>query len=130
MTKDAAEKTLQQTGLRKTADRLRLLELFDPDRAWTADRLFVKLGDVNLSTVYRNLTALTERNILCSTVGHDGKALYELAERSHHAHTVCRDCGQVGCIPCPLKDSSDHLLEFFETCEACLAKRRRLNRKA
>ncbi|OGB70268.1 MAG: hypothetical protein A2496_01535, partial [Burkholderiales bacterium RIFOXYC12_FULL_60_6] len=130
MTRDSAEKILQQTGLRKTADRLRLIELIDSDRAWSADQLFIELGDINLSTVYRNLTALTERGILRSTVGHDGKALYELAERSHHAHLVCQDCGQVGCVPCPLNDSSDHLLEFYKTCEACLAERRRLSRKA
>ncbi len=124
MIKAIAEKTLRQAGLRKTTDRLHLLELIDPARAWTADQLFTELKKVNLSTVYRNLTVLTEKGILRSIIGHGGKTLYELAERSHHAHTVCHDCGQVGCIPCPLKDSSNHLLEFYETCESCLARHR------
>ncbi|MFH2062931.1 MAG: transcriptional repressor [bacterium] len=125
MDRDRAENILRQNKLRQTADRLRLLELIDPSRAWTAEQLHAELNDINLSTVYRNLTVLTESDVLNASSGRDGKTLYELADQDHHAHSVCDSCGLVSCVPCPLRRSDGHSLELYETCDSCRRQRRK-----
>lgn len=53
-----------------------------------------KTTALNLSTVYRNLQFLNERDILTVTHLGAGKLGYELAADDHHHHLQCEQCGQ------------------------------------
>lgn len=102
-TKRATE--LQDSGLKATAPRLKILEIFqrrstepgvrhlsaeDVYRLLSADRL-----DVGLATVYRVLTQFEHAGLLSRRHFEAGRAVFELNEGSHHDHLVCVNCGQV-----------------------------------
>ncbi|MFL7808632.1 MAG: Fur family transcriptional regulator [Anaerolineae bacterium] len=53
------------------------------------------LGDVDLSTVYRNLEALRDARILSQTDLGRGCAEYEVVGDRPHHHLVCQRCGHV-----------------------------------
>ncbi len=92
---------LRSTGLKVTAPRLRVLELFQrsPERHLTAEDVYRKLldedSDIGLATVYRVLTQFEQAGLLVRHHFEGGKAVYELNEGSHHDHLVCMQCGRV-----------------------------------
>ena len=92
---------LRSTGLKVTAPRLRVLELFQksPERHLTADDVYRRLldesADIGLATVYRVLTQFEQAGLLMRHHFEGGKAVYELNEGSHHDHLVCMQCGRV-----------------------------------
>jgi Fur family ferric uptake transcriptional regulator len=64
----------------------------------------------------------------------DGIVRYELAEKYHHHHLVCTNCGRIDELPhCDMRALErwalrgsrhfarvdEHALEFFGTCAAC-----------
>jgi Fur family ferric uptake transcriptional regulator len=92
---------LRSTGLKVTAPRLRVLELFQTstERHLTAEdvyRHFLADGtDIGLATVYRVLTQFEQAGLLMRHHFEGGKAVYELNEGKHHDHLVCLQCGHV-----------------------------------
>ena len=94
-------KELRSTGLKVTAPRLRVLELFQtsPERHLTAEDVYRRLldehADIGLATVYRVLTQFEQAGVLVRHHFEGGKAVYELNEGTHHDHLVCLDCGRV-----------------------------------
>jgi Fur family ferric uptake transcriptional regulator len=92
---------LKSTGLKATAPRLKILELFQKAkrRHMTADDIFRLLltdrSDIGLATVYRVLTQFEQAGILSRHHFEAGKAVYELCAESHHDHLVCVSCGKV-----------------------------------
>lgn len=92
---------LKSTGLKATAPRLKILEVFQSNRQrhMTAEdvfRLLIQDGaDVGLATVYRVLTQFEQAGILCRSHFESGKAVFELDEGKHHDHLICLDCGKV-----------------------------------
>lgn len=93
--------------------------------------------EINVSTIYRNLTILEELNIIHKLLGDDGIALYKLIEcHSHHHHVICQKCGKTAVINmCPLPDLdklvekedfvlTDHRLELYGYCKDCNKGRR------
>jgi Fur family ferric uptake transcriptional regulator len=92
---------LRSTGLKVTAPRLRVLELFQTstERHLTAEdvyRRFLADGtDIGLATVYRVLTQFEQAGLLVRHHFEGGKAVYELNEGKHHDHLVCLQCGHV-----------------------------------
>jgi Fur family ferric uptake transcriptional regulator len=92
---------LKTIGLKVTAPRLRILELFEksPVRHLSAEdvyRLLTKEGlDTGLATVYRVLTQFEHAGILQRHHFESGKAVFELKDSSHHDHLVCMQCGRV-----------------------------------
>ncbi len=92
---------LRSTGLKVTAPRLRVLELFQkgPERHMTAEDVYKRLldehADIGLATVYRVLTQFEQAGLLVRHHFEGGKAVYELNEGSHHDHLVCLQCGRV-----------------------------------
>ncbi|MBU0625499.1 transcriptional repressor [Patescibacteria group bacterium] len=120
MTSENAQKILTDTGLRNTADRRALLQLFDEQRAWTVAQLHNRLLRADLSTIYRNVSQLTNKGLLCEAEVRGKETYYELTGRDHHAHSICQHCGLATCVPCPLKNQSkQHALEFYSTCDRC-----------
>ena len=118
---------------------LLLFLLQEEARSMTAEELHEKAAPVlpmNLSTVYRTLNTLTEKNILLRSVRQDGKAYYTLPLESHSHRLICDLCGKV--IPidtCPLSELEErlaaetgfhitgHSLEFTGLCPHCAAKK-------
>ncbi len=92
---------LKTIGLKATAPRLKILELFqgskvrhlsaeDVYRALLAEDL-----DIGLATVYRVLTQFEHAGLLQRHHFESGKAVFELNEGPHHDHLVCLQCGRV-----------------------------------
>ncbi|MEA3249283.1 MAG: Fur family transcriptional regulator [Patescibacteria group bacterium] len=114
---------LAANGLRNTADRRRILSLFMKDRAWTVAQVHENLKGMDLSTVYRNVNALTENGLLTVAAVQGKETSYGLASKGHHAHQVCQRCGTAFCIPCPIGGTNDeHALEIYTVCAACKIK--------
>jgi Fur family ferric uptake transcriptional regulator len=92
---------LKGTGLKVTAPRLKVLDLFhhSPQRHLTAEDVYRKLleehSDIGLATVYRVLTQFEQAGLLVRHHFESGKAVYELNEGGHHDHLVCLQCGRV-----------------------------------
>ncbi|MFM2398492.1 MAG: ferric iron uptake transcriptional regulator [Pseudomonadota bacterium] len=96
---DAAD--LKSSGLKATAPRLKILEIFHnaQQRHMTAEDVYKILlaedGDIGLATVYRVLTQFEQAGLLKRNHFETGKAVFELNEGAHHDHIVCLDCGHV-----------------------------------
>ena len=92
---------LKNTGLKVTAPRLKVLDIFHraSTRHLTAEDVYRALlaesVDIGLATVYRVLTQFEQAGILLRSHFESGKAVYELNEGTHHDHLVCLDCGRV-----------------------------------
>ncbi|MEO7762260.1 MAG: ferric iron uptake transcriptional regulator [Betaproteobacteria bacterium] len=92
---------LKTTGLKATAPRLKILNLFEHSKvrhlsAEDVYRLLLNEGlDVGLATVYRVLTQFEQAGLLTRHHFESGKAVFELNQGHHHDHLVCIDCGRV-----------------------------------
>jgi Fur family transcriptional regulator, ferric uptake regulator len=105
MPRNKSSAELKVSGLKATAPRLKILEIFqrnatepgvrhlsaeDVYRLLSADRL-----EVGLATVYRVLTQFEQAGLLSRRNFEAGRAVFELNEGSHHDHLVCVNCGHV-----------------------------------
>jgi Fur family transcriptional regulator, ferric uptake regulator len=106
MKNPAGSADLKVSGLKATAPRLKILEIFqkrsseaqsvrhlsaeDVYRALVAEHV-----DVGLATVYRVLTQFEQAGLLVRRHFEAGRAVFELNEGSHHDHLVCLTCGRV-----------------------------------
>ena len=92
---------LKTIGLKATAPRLKILNLFETSavRHLAAEdvyRLLLNDGlDVGLATVYRVLTQFEQAGLLTRHHFESGKAVFELNQGQHHDHLVCINCGRV-----------------------------------
>ena len=92
---------LRNAGLKVTAPRLKMLELFEKsqDRHLTAEaiyRLLLDAGEeIGLATVYRALTQFEAAGLVTRHHFEGGMAVYELERGPHHDHIVCIHCGRV-----------------------------------
>src|SRR5258705_11919258 len=92
---------LKSTGLKVTAPRLKVLDLFQhsDERHLTAEDVYRRLleehSDIGLATVYRVLTQFEQAGLLTRHHFEGGKAVSELNEGGHHDHLVCITCGRV-----------------------------------
>ena len=92
---------LKTTGLKATAPRLKILNLFEHSKvrhlaAEDVYRLLLNEGlDVGLATVYRVLTQFEQAGLLTRHHFESGKAVFELNQGHHHDHLVCITCGRV-----------------------------------
>ncbi len=98
---DSNIEELKSTGLKATAPRLKILQIFQTaeQRHMTAEDVFRVLlaerSDIGLATVYRVLTQFEQAGILSRNHFEAGRAVYELRDDQHHDHLVCLDCGHV-----------------------------------
>lgn len=92
---------LRSSGLKATAPRLKILEIFQlgKRRHMSAEDVFRELldqkHDVGLATVYRVLTQFEQAGILKRSNFESGRTLFELNQGEHHDHLVCLQCGRV-----------------------------------
>ncbi len=94
-------KDLKEAGLKATAPRLKIINLFETSRVrhLSAEDVYKQLLseglDIGLATVYRVLTQFEQAGLLARHHFESGKAVFELNEGHHHDHLVCMHCGRV-----------------------------------
>jgi Fur family ferric uptake transcriptional regulator len=92
---------LKSSGLKATAPRLKVLEVFEraDRRHLSAEDVYKALlaedADIGLATVYRVLMQFEQAGLLVRGHFESGKAVFELAAGDHHDHLVCLDCGRI-----------------------------------
>lgn len=133
------EDILKKNGLRITKNRMLVLGILsDRQEPLTADEIYLKarqLNDLNFSTVYRILSALSNKSIVLKSVGGDGVSYYQLNNHNHSHYLVCSECHKrIPIDECPLKEIGDrlvektgfhitgHNLEFIGECPECIRK--------
>jgi Fur family ferric uptake transcriptional regulator len=129
---------LKSTGLKATAPRLKILEIFQntAQRHLTADDVYRLLlaedSDIGLATVYRVLMQFEQAGILSRNHFEANKAVYELSNEDHHDHLVCTSCGRVeefldaeierrqrGVASARGWSLQDHAMSLYGQCPAC-----------
>lgn len=92
---------IQESGLRRTAQRDLILEIFlrteehlsSEDLYWLVQKEDPSVGH---TTVYRTLKLLTEAGLAREVRFGDGKTYYEHHyDHEHHDHMICTECGKV-----------------------------------
>lgn len=138
--KEIFEEHIQKTGLRRTAQRDLIMEIFlrTEDHMTSEDLyLLVQKEDprVGHTTVYRTLKLLTEAGLAREVRFGDNKTYYEHHyNHQHHDHMICTECGRVIEFFSPdiesLQDEmadkfgfkpTHHSLRMWGVCSQCLA---------
>ena len=89
---------LKRSGLKNTRHRASILEVLQKnDRPMTAEQVYLELkeGDihVNLSTVYRTLETLAEKDLVVKlNIAGETRTLFELNHKVHRHYLVCLGC--------------------------------------
>lgn len=92
---------IQKSGLRHTAQRDLILEMFlKTEEHLSSEGLYwlvqKKDASVGHTTVYRTLKLLTEAGLAREVRFGDGKTYYEHHyNHDHHDHMICTECGKV-----------------------------------
>lgn len=129
---------LKREGLKNTKHRISILDEIETcEQPVSAEQIFLRLQDkhisINLSTVYRALETLVEKNIVIkSSITGDAKALFEPYQMEHKHHLVCVKCKKMFTVDgCPFEeyekilhekigfDVKGHKLEIFGYCKDC-----------
>ncbi len=135
--------SLQKSGLKFTKQRSAILDILaQSEPPLAAEQIYLALKErgvpANLSTVYRTIETLTEKNLLKkrSMIG-DNRVLFEF-NRAHHSHyLVCLGCKKMLAISrCPLGNYEEeleketnytiagHNLDVYGYCPECREKGR------
>jgi len=104
--------------VRLTAQRQAILDLINAsNRHWDAEAVAWALSEqgssVGIATVYRGLAALESAGLIDSIQLADKKR-YERANKAHHDHMICNECGAI--------EEFSH--ETIETLQSCIASER------
>ncbi|MCM8760937.1 MAG: transcriptional repressor [Candidatus Omnitrophica bacterium] len=139
-------------GYRITSGREAILGvLTGADKHLSAEDIFLKVHRLNpaigLTTVYRTLEILVSLGLVSKFDFGDGRARYELAQKSdfssqHHHHLICTKCNRVidytefvddekeflrraekGLSAKYKFDIKDHLIQFYGLCDKCRNKK-------
>lgn len=132
---------IKRSGLRNTKSRSAILDvLARSTQPISAEEVFLALKEknitANISTVYRSLDALADKNLATklSIIG-DNRTLYERNRMVHRHYLVCLGCKKIMAIDsCPLEDYekslaketnyliSGHKLDIYGHCPECREK--------
>jgi len=91
---------LSKQGYRLTPQRMMILSAIEnSDDHISAEEIYAqvvaKYPRVNISTVYRTLELLKRLGLITETDLGGGRVRYHSAEKGHHHHLVCRQCGAI-----------------------------------
>lgn len=127
------------TGQRSTKQRTAIADLLADAKDFVSaqelhDRLRARGESIGLTTVYRNLQALTEARQIDAIWDGSGETRYRHCSTDHHHHLVCRNCGTTVEIKADKVETwaeavatengfSDisHTVEIFGICAQCSA---------
>ncbi len=138
MEKAELDKEIRDSGLKSTKSRCAILDILkQKKKPVSADEVYMELKSrdmsLNISTVYRTLEALTEKNLVKKlSITGESKALFELNTVGHRHYLVCLGCRKTMAIDgCPLEsyekelaDETDfviegHKLDIYGYCPEC-----------
>ena len=91
---------LSKLGHRLTPQRMMILSAIEnSDDHISAEEIYIqvvtKYPYVNISTVYRTLELLKRLGLVTETDLGGGRVRYHPADKGHHHHLVCRECGAI-----------------------------------
>jgi len=91
---------LSELGYRLTPQRMIILSSIEnSDDHISAEEIYAqvmaKYPKVNISTVYRTLELLKRLGLVTETDLGGGRVRYHPAEKGHHHHLVCQECGAI-----------------------------------
>ena len=91
---------LGEQGYRLTPQRMMVLAAIEnSDHHISAEEIFsqvvAKYPHLNISTVYRTLELLHRLGLVTQTDLGGGRVRYHPADKGHHHHLVCQECGKV-----------------------------------
>ena len=91
---------LSEQGYRLTPQRMMILSAIEnSDGHISAEEIYAqvvaKYPHVNISTVYRTLELLKRLGMVTETDLGEGRVRYHPADKGHHHHLVCTECGAV-----------------------------------
>lgn len=91
---------LSKLGYRLTPQRIMILSAIEnSDNHISAEEIYTqvvaKYPNVNISTVYRTLELLKELGLVTETDLGGGRVRYHPADKGHHHHLVCQECGAI-----------------------------------
>jgi len=98
MGKERLNEALQELGYRLTPQRLMVLEMIaeSTDHISAEDiyeRIKPRYPHINISTIYRTLELLKQLGLVTVTDMGDGRITYHYADKGHHHHLICHQCG-------------------------------------
>ena len=105
---------LGERGYRLTPQRMMVLAAIeDSTNHISAEEIYAQIIEqyphVNISTIYRTLDLLKRLGLVTETDLGGGRVRYHPADRGHHHHLVCQQCGSIidldESILVPLKDT-------------------------
>lgn len=118
--KEIFREHIQKAGLRRTAQRDLILEIFlSTEEHLTSEDLYFlvhrKDPSVGHTTVYRTLKLLTEAGLAREVRFGDNKTYYEHHfKHEHHDHMICTECGTVLEFFSPqIEDLQDQMADKF-----------------
>ena len=91
---------LSEQGYRLTPQRMLVLSaIANSDNHISAEEIYAqviaKYSHVNISTIYRNLELLKRLGLVTETDLGGGRVRYHPADKGHHHHLVCQECGKI-----------------------------------
>ena len=91
---------LSKQGYRLTPQRTMILSAIENSgNHISAEEIYAQIvaryPNVNISTVYRTLELLKRLGLVTETDLGEGRVRYHPAEKGHHHHLVCRECGAI-----------------------------------
>ena len=89
---------LKSYNLKATPQRLEILNAIESLGHANIDEIYEiakkRHSTMSLATVYKNVTALLEKNVLKEVSLNNSKSKYEII-KDNHAHLVCKECGEI-----------------------------------
>lgn len=129
---------LKQHKLKVTVQRVSLLKLVDQYEHIDIDTLFENMKkifpSISLSTLYKNINAMLENNLLSELKITAMKSKFEITKKPHY-HAICRKCGKIEEFYFDIdtirdnlqKDSNYHITNtcviFLGLCQHCKTKK-------
>jgi Fur family ferric uptake transcriptional regulator len=105
----APHAVLREHGLRVTPQRLAVLRaIADAPHATAevvAQAVRSQIGSVSVQTIYSTLASLTEKGVLRRIDPAGSPARYEGRVGDNHHHLICRDCGRMVDVDCPVGET-------------------------
>ena len=91
---------LSEQGYRLTPQRMLVLAAIEnSDDHISAEEIYAeviaKYPHVNISTVYRTMELLNRLGLVTETDLGGGRVRYHPADKGHHHHLVCQQCGKI-----------------------------------
>lgn len=131
--------TLKNNNLRITKARKEILNILDNSKyPLTAEEIYELAKneiDINLSTVYRNLSVFQEHGLVLKNSNLDNTWYYQLNRKKHTHQVICLICKKTVSIDfCPIHEITEeientthfkisgHSLEFSGICPECQKK--------